>query len=140
MQYRTCYTSLQADIQKKIDLKTKPQGLLGMLESIASKISLIQQTLTPELSNPYIVVFAGNHGIAKEGISAFPQEVTYQMVLKFLNKGAAVNVFSQQNNIEPKIVDAGVNYDFGVLSTLINSKVGLGTIIFESNGHDKKGV
>ena len=102
-----------------------------MLESIASKISLIQQTLTPELSNPYIVVFAGNHGIAKEGISAFPQEVTYQMVLKFLNKGAAVNVFSQQNNIEPKIVDAGVNYDFGVLSTLINSKVGLGTIIFE---------
>ncbi|MCF0052561.1 nicotinate-nucleotide--dimethylbenzimidazole phosphoribosyltransferase [Dyadobacter sp. LJ53] len=118
---------LADQIQHKIDFKTKPTGALGMLEKLAFQIAQIQQTLTPELKKPHIIVFAASHGIAAHAVSAYPAEVTAQMVLNFLNGGAAINVFTRQLGIALLVVDAGVNYDFGKNEKLIDAKAGFGT-------------
>lgn len=120
---------LQSELINKINNKTKPTGALGVLENIALKIALHQNNLTPKLTNPHIVIFAGDHGIAQEGVSAFPQEVTWQMVENFLAGGAAINVFAKNANINLIIVDAGVNHNFQNRQ-LINAKVGNGTKSF----------
>jgi nicotinate-nucleotide--dimethylbenzimidazole phosphoribosyltransferase len=117
-------------LQHKIDSKTKPIGSLGILEKLALQIGTIQNTLTPTLKKPTLIVFAGDHGIANEGVSAYPQEVTYQMVLNFLQGGAAINVFSAQHGINLKIVDAGVNFDFEKNENLVNAKIDKGTKSF----------
>jgi nicotinate-nucleotide--dimethylbenzimidazole phosphoribosyltransferase len=75
-------------------------------------------------------VFAGDHGIANDGVSSYPQEVTYQMCMNFLGGGGAINVFCRQNNIAIKIVDAGVNYKFPDDLPIVNAKVGMGTNSF----------
>jgi nicotinate-nucleotide--dimethylbenzimidazole phosphoribosyltransferase len=124
-------TSLQEQLHARINTKTKPVGSLGRLEEIAIKAGLIQQTTHPVITNPHIIVFAGDHGIAQTGlVNAYPQEVTAQMVLNFLNGGAAINVFCRQHNIRLQVVDAGVNFDFSSYSEsrqLIHAKIGSGT-------------
>lgn len=122
--------TLREQIQNKINNKTKPLGALGKLEEVALQIALIQETLTPALEKPHIVVFAASHGIAGEGVSAYPSEVTFQMVLNFLNGGAAINVFTRQNGIELALVDAGVDHDFEPNEKLIDAKVNHGTKSF----------
>ena len=122
--------ALHKTIQHKIDFKTKPLGALGRLEDLALQICLIQNTTKPELINPHILIFASDHGIAKEGVSAYPQDVTWQMVYNFLDGGAAINVFAKQHNIEVKVIDAGVNKEFENLPNLISAKVDYGTKSF----------
>jgi nicotinate-nucleotide--dimethylbenzimidazole phosphoribosyltransferase len=94
------------------------------------QIGTTQNSLSPVLNKPTIIVFAGDHGIAKAGVSAYPQEVTYQMVMNFLQGGAAINVFTKHHNIDLKVVDAGVNFDFRLDKNLINAKIAHSTKSF----------
>lgn len=120
-------STLKNALLNKINTKTKPLGSLGGLEAIALQVGLIQQTLSPRLSQPTMLVFAGDHGIVAAGVSPYPQAVTAQMVLNFLQGGAAINVFARQNNMQLRVVDAGVNYHFEAHPDLTHAKVALGT-------------
>ncbi|MCK6264928.1 nicotinate-nucleotide--dimethylbenzimidazole phosphoribosyltransferase [Vibrio sp. ZSDE26] len=103
-----------AAIQQRIDQKTKPLGALGQLEALAHQLALIQSqnlnafTNSIVINKPTVVVFAGDHGIADEGVSIAPSAVTQQMVLNFLAGGAAINCFCRANNVELKVVDTGI--------------------------------
>lgn len=110
-------------LQEKIDNLTKPKGSLGVLEDIAMQIGWIQQTLSPKLNKPCHIVFAGDHGIAAEGVSPSPQEVTYQMIANFWDGGAGVNFLSRQHNFDLRVVDAGVNFDFKPEDPIIDKKI-----------------
>jgi nicotinate-nucleotide--dimethylbenzimidazole phosphoribosyltransferase len=132
-QIPTLANSLKLELPRKIDSKTKPLGALGLLETIALQIGLIQQTLTPTLMNPTMLVFAGDHGIVESGVSPYPQAVTAQMVLNFLNGGAAINVFCTQNGVKLRVVDAGVNHVFAPHANLIDAKIAHGTANYLTN-------
>jgi nicotinate-nucleotide--dimethylbenzimidazole phosphoribosyltransferase len=104
--------ALTLALQNTLDNKTKPQGSLGRLESLALQIGQILGTTRPVLDTPQMVVFAGDHGLTARGISAFPSDVTWQMVENFLAGGAAVSVLSKQNGLALTVVDCGVKHDF----------------------------
>ena len=114
---------LDAALQHKIDNKTKPLGSLGQLERIALKVGRIQNTLSPRFTQPHMLIFAGDHGAAKAGISAYPQDVSWQMVENYLRGGAGANVFSRLNGMAMVVIDAGVAHDFGERDGLIDAKI-----------------
>ena len=114
-------------LQHLIDHKTKPLGSLGQLEAMALRIGLILGTTTPLLQAPQLIVFAGDHGIAARGVSAYPSDVTWQMVENFLAGGAAVSVLARQHGLALTVVDMGVRHDFAPRAGLVQSKVAPGT-------------
>ena len=106
---------------------TKPPGSLGRLEAVANRCAAIFGSLTPPVDAARIVVFAADHGVAEEGVSAYPREVTAQMVLNFVNGGAAINALAQAGGIDLTIVDAGVATPLPDLPGLIRRHVADGT-------------
>ena len=116
-----------ARAQERLDSLTKPPGSLGKLEELAAHYVAIREEFFPRLEIKRIVVFAGDHGVVAEGVSAFPQEVTFQMVANFIRGGAAINVLARQAGARVEVVDIGVNHDFEPGLNLIARKVAYGT-------------
>jgi nicotinate-nucleotide--dimethylbenzimidazole phosphoribosyltransferase len=114
---------IRSFLREKIDNLTKPKGSLGVLEDLALQIGWIQQSPNPKLVNPCHIVFAADHGIAAEGVSPSPQEVTHQMVVNFLNGGAGINFLARQHGFRLKVADAGVNFDFDPNTPIIHRKI-----------------
>lgn len=122
----------QAEIQHAIDTKTKPLGALGRIEALAAQIAGFHNSLTPRVERCVLTIFAADHGIAADGVSAFPQEVTAQMVLNFLAGGAAANVFAAAQSVPVQVVDAGVAGEPILHPALISRRVGAGTASYLS--------
>ncbi len=120
-------TALAQRLQHRLDQLTKPRGSLGRLEALALQIGLIQQTERPRLQAPQLVVFAADHGLAAQGVSAYPSEVTAQMVENFLAGGAAVNVLARQHGLALSVVDAGVRHEIAPRAGLLVRRIGAGT-------------
>jgi nicotinate-nucleotide--dimethylbenzimidazole phosphoribosyltransferase len=116
-------TALDQALQDAIDNKIKPRGSLGVLERIAWRVGRIQRTLSPRFVQATQLIFAADHGAARAGLSAYPQDVTWQMVESYLAGGAGANVFARQHGLAVKIIDAGVAHDFGARPHLIDAKI-----------------
>jgi nicotinate-nucleotide--dimethylbenzimidazole phosphoribosyltransferase len=116
-----------ARAQERLDSLTKPPGSLGKLEELAARYVAIREEIFPRLEIKRVVVFVGDHGVVAEGVSAFPQEVTFQMVYNFLRGGAGINVLARHAGARVEVVDVGVNQDFEPNLNLISRKVAYGT-------------
>ena len=116
-------------IQEKIDNLSKPKGSLGRLESLAVQMALIQQTLHPQLMHPCHILFGGDHGIEREGVTCTPREVTAQQMMNYAGGGGAVGMFCRQHGFTLRVVDAGVDYDFDLerYPRIIDRKIAHGT-------------
>lgn len=113
-----------------IDGKTKPLGSLGRLETLAADLARLQDSVSPRLTGCWLTIFAADHGIAAEGVSAFPSAVTRQMVLNFLGGGAAATVFAAGLGVPVAVVDAGVAGNLIAHPALIRRRIGPGTASF----------
>lgn len=118
---------LRAQAQARLDRLTKPLGSLGRLEELAAGYVAITGEVKPNVPRGAVYTFAADHGVTKEGVSAYPREVTPQMVLNFLRGGAGVNVLARHAGVDVRVVDIGVDYDFGPVPGLIAKKVMRGT-------------
>ena len=118
---------LESRLRAHLDRQTKPRGALGLLEGLAVQIGLIQCSEAPALHAPQLVVFAGDHGLVARGVSAYPSDVTWQMVENFLAGGAAVSVLARQHGLALTVVDAGVQHEFAPRAGLLVRKIAAGT-------------
>jgi nicotinate-nucleotide--dimethylbenzimidazole phosphoribosyltransferase len=119
--------ALEAALRHAIDSKTKPLGALGRLESLALQLGLVLGERTPCLREPQLLVFAADHGIAARGVSAYPSDVTWQMVHNFLGGGAAASVLARQHDLALTVIDVGVAHDFAPQPGLLRAKVAAGS-------------
>jgi nicotinate-nucleotide--dimethylbenzimidazole phosphoribosyltransferase len=119
--------TLRAELQHIIDTKTKPPGSLGQLETLARQMGLIQRSTHPAVRRPALIIFAGDHGIAAQGVSPYPQAVTAQMVANFLAGGAAVNALSRVADVELEVVNAGIATPLQHTDGLIDIPIAAGT-------------
>jgi nicotinate-nucleotide--dimethylbenzimidazole phosphoribosyltransferase len=117
----------RAAAYRRLDTLTKPQGALGRLEFVAAQVCAVHGTLNPAITHPVAFVFAGDHGVADRGVSAYPRAVTEQMVKNFLVGGAAINVLARTLAIDLWIVDAGIDGDLPPHPRLIDAKIRRGT-------------
>ena len=117
-------------ITQKIDNLNKPKGSLGRLETLAAQLCLIQQTTSPTLSHPCHLLFGGDHGIEREGVSVSPREVTWQQMVNFTKGGGGVNMFCRQHGFHLRIVDIGVDHDLSAVPGILHRKVAFGTANF----------
>lgn len=108
---------------QRLNCLTKPQGSLGRLEEIAARLVAIYENPMPEIKGKAVLVFASDHGVTEEGVSAFPKEVTAQMVFNFLRGTAGINVLAKHAGADVAVVDVGVDYDFGEIEGLISKKI-----------------
>ncbi|NOX20416.1 MAG: nicotinate-nucleotide--dimethylbenzimidazole phosphoribosyltransferase [Nitrospirae bacterium] len=113
--------------QKRLDNLTKPPGSLGRLEEFARRLVAIYRDEMPEIPKKVVFTFAGDHGVSEEGVSAYPSEVTRQMVFNFINGGAGINVLARHAGADVVVVDIGVNFDFQDMEGLKKRKVVYGT-------------
>lgn len=120
---------LRGNIMERLNSLTKPVGSLGYLEQIALKMGLIQEKVIPDLpKDKRVYIFVADHGVTKNGVSAYPKQVTYQMVINFLKGGAAINVFSRHVGATVYVVDAGIDAQLNIDDEhLIHAKIGYGT-------------
>ena len=116
-----------ARARARLDVLTKPLGSLGMLEDLAAQMVSIREETFAEPMRKAVYVFAADHGVTAEGVSAYPSEVTRQMVLNFLAHGAAINVLAKVHQVEMNVVDVGVDADFDHSDGLLHRKVRRGT-------------
>lgn len=119
--------ALAARLQHLLDHKTKPLGALGRLEALALRLGLVLGSEAPALTAPQMLVCAGDHGLAARGVSAYPSDVTWQMVENFLAGGAAVSVLARQHGVALTVVDCGVRHDFEARAGLRVRKIAPGT-------------
>ncbi|MBQ8008440.1 MAG: nicotinate-nucleotide--dimethylbenzimidazole phosphoribosyltransferase [Bacteroidaceae bacterium] len=119
--------AIEPTLIDKINNLTKPKGSLGTLEDLALQIGLIQQSLSPALHHPQNIIFCADHGIADEGVSVSPKEVTWQQTIHFTHGGGGVNFLTHQHGFGLKVVDAGVDFDLPYECGIINMKVRKGT-------------
>ena len=115
------------DTQHRLDNLTKPLGSLGRLEELAKQVVGITGDPKPQLKNKVIFTFAADHGVTAEGVSAYPKEVTAQMVYNFLNEGAGINVLAKHSGIRVVVADLGVCSDLKPNPKLVIKKIGYGT-------------
>src|SRR6202166_2668256 len=117
---------MDAASQRQLEL-TKPPGSLGRLEEVANRYAAIRESFALTASRLRIVLFAADHGVCAEGVSAFPQEVTAQMVMNFLRGGAAINALARAGGIELRVVDIGVASPIVASEDLIVRRIAHGT-------------
>lgn len=119
--------ALEPALQRALDGKAKPQGALGRIEELALRLGLIQRRLKPAVQRPVLLVFAGDHGLTRSGVAAFPSSVTVAMVDALLAGEASANALARVVGAEVQVIDAGVAADLSDRPTLVHAKIGLGT-------------
>ncbi len=115
------------ETQRRLDNLTKPKGSLGVLEELAKRYVAIRNNISPKIKKKVVYIFAGDHGVTDEGISAYPKSVTSQMVKNFIAGGAGINVLARHAGVGVKVVDMGVDFDFEDDVNIIDKKIQKGT-------------